>query len=392
MALAVWHLILTVCVAALGGMIGRRLKLPAGTMLGALLFTVLYNLLFERAYVPADFRPWMQILSGILLGAGIQRRDVRELRHLVVPSIIMIVDMVILNLIFGLLIYRFSSLDLATSLLATAPGGMSDMALIAADLGGQSLPVTLLHLVRQLSIFILLPLLLPWLRRQQTAKGKCLPADTDMIDDKSQDANQTTAIQTAAIQTAANRPAASQQFADQSTAKQTTANRHQTILNSSLTLATAVAGGVLFWQLGINAGAMIGSMLAVAALNLATGRAQRSTKLRIGIQVVAGAFVGQSMTRNNLSLMIELMIPVLLMILSVLVYMAVVSLTLIWLSKLNRTTCMLVSAPGGLQEISLMAEDLSADAPKVMVLQTTRLMTVIALFPTLLSFVIDGLN
>ena len=377
MTLAVWHLILTICVAALGGMIGRRLKLPAGTMLGALLFTVLYNLLFERAYVPADFRPWMQILSGILLGAGIQRRDIRELRHLVVPSIIMIVDMVILNLIFGLMIYRFSSLDLATSLLATAPGGMSDMALIAADLGGQSLPVTLLHLVRQLSIFILLPLLLPWLRRQQTAKGKCLPADLEEIAEIQQDAKHT-----AARQTAANQPAA----------KQTAANRHQTIWNSFLTLATAVAGGVLFWQLGINAGAMIGSMLAVAALNLATGRAQRSTKLRIGIQVVAGAFVGQSMTRNNLSLMIELMIPVLLMILSVLVYMAVVSLTLIWLSKLNRTTCMLVSAPGGLQEISLMAEDLSADAPKVMVLQTTRLMTVIALFPTLLSFVIDGLD
>ena len=372
MALAVWHLILTVCVAALGGMIGRRLKLPAGTMLGALLFTVLYNLLFERAYVPADFRPWMQILSGILLGAGIQRRDVRELRHLVVPSIIMIVDMVILNLIFGLMIYRFSNLDLATSLLATAPGGMSDMALIAADLGGQSLPVTLLHLVRQLSIFILLPLLLPWLRRQQTAKGKCLPADLEEIAEVQKDANQTTV----------NQPAANQPEA----------NRHQTILNSFLTLVTAVAGGVLFWKLGINAGAMIGSMLAVAALNLATGRALRSTKLRIGIQIVAGAFVGQTMTCNNLSLMIELLIPVLMMILSVLVYMAVVSLTLIWLSKLNRTTCMLVSAPGGLQEISLMAEDLSADAPKVMVLQTTRLMTVIALFPTLLSCVIDGLD
>jgi hypothetical protein len=158
-----------------------------------------------------------------------------------------------------------------------------------------------------------------------------------------------------------------------------------------LTLAAAVSGGVLFWQLGINAGAMIGSMFAVAALNLTTGRAQRSTKLRIGIQIMAGAFVGQSMTRSNLDLMIELLIPVLMMILSVLVYMTVVSLTLIWLSRLNRTTCMLVSAPGGLQEISLMAEDLQADAPKVMVLQTTRLMTVIALFPTLLSLVIDGL-
>lgn len=362
MALAVWHLILTVFIAALGGMIGRKLKLPAGTMLGALLFTVLYNLLFERAYVPADFRPWMQILSGILLGAGIQRRDVRELRHLVVPSIIMIVDMVILNLIFGLLIYRFSSLDLATSLLATAPGGMSDMALIAADLGGQSLPVTLLHLVRQLSIFMLLPLLLPWLKRQQAKKGHYSPDDLESIPEM-----------------------------PQTETSRLTASRKQAIINMLLTLAAAVSGGVLFWQLGINAGAMIGSMFAVAALNLATGRALRSSKLRIGIQIMAGAFVGQSMTRSNLNLMIELLIPVLMMILSVLVYMTVVSLTLIWFSRLSRTTCMLVSAPGGLQEISLMAEDLQADAPKVMVLQTTRLMTVIALFPTLLSLVIDGL-
>lgn len=386
MTLAIWQILLTLCVAALGGYIGRKLKLPAGTMLGALFFTALYNLLFERAYIPADFRPWMQILSGILLGAGIQRRDLRELRHLVAPSLIMIVDMIVLNLIFGLLIYRFSNLDLATSLLATAPGGMSDMALIAGDLGGQSLPVTLLHLVRQLSIFILLPLLLPWLKQQQAKKGQCLPEDLKTAAAKPQ-----STVAAKPQSTLAAKPQSTVAAKPQSEVSRLPISRKQAMVNMLWTLAAAVSGGVLFWQLGINAGAMIGSMFAVAALNLATGRAQRSAKLRLGIQIMAGAFVGQSMTRSNLNLMIELLIPVVMMILSVLVYMTVVSLTLIWLSRLNRTTCMLVSAPGGLQEISLMAEDLQADAPKVMVLQTTRLMTVIALFPTLLSLVIDGL-
>lgn len=107
---------------------------------------------------------------------------------------------------------------------------------------------------------------------------------------------------------------------------------------------------------------------------------------------MAGAFVGQAITRDSFGLMTGLLLPVLIMVASVLIFMLVISACLIWLSKLDRATCILASAPGGLQEVSLMAVDLNADAPKVMVMQTTRLMVVIALFPTLLSGVAEILD
>jgi hypothetical protein len=358
-----WQIFLTLVVAACGGLLGRKLKIPAGTMLGALLFTILFNVFLDKAYIPGDFRPWLQMLSGILLGSGISRRDVRELKFLIVPGIVMIINMIILNIIFGYLMFRFSNLDLATSLLATAPGGMTDMALIAAELGGEMMPVTILHLARLLIIYALLPWIFARLRQYQASNGKGAACEAAL----------------AAAGTS-------------STESLTGESKKQYLGNSLLTFIAAAAGGILLWQLGINAGAMIGSMLAVAALNLTTGRARSSGRMRIGVQIIAGAFVGQNMNRENLGLMAELLVPVLIMVISVLVFILVVSVSLIWLSKLERATCILISAPGGLQEVSLMAIDLNADAPKVMVMQTTRLMVVIALFPTLLTTAADFLD
>ena len=137
---------------------------------------------------------------------------------------------------------------------------------------------------------------------------------------------------------------------------------------------------------------MIGSMLAVALLNLLTDRAWRSAKLRIAIQIMAGGYVGQNMTRDNLSMMLDLLVPVFIMIASVVFFILLISSALIKLTKLDRVTCFLISAPGGLQEISLMAMDLDADAPKVMILQSIRLMVVIATFPTILSGIANFLS
>lgn len=358
-----WQIPLTLAVAACGGLLGRKLNIPAGTFLGALFLTILFNVFLNQAWLPGDVRPWLQMLSGILLGSGISRRDVRELKHLIVPALVMTIDMILINVVFGYLMFRLSNLDLATALLATAPGGMTDMALIAAELGGEMVPVTLLHLARLLVIFALLPFIFARLNRDQAAKSQFAACK-------------------APISTRGSAGAGGPQ----------SESKRQYAVNSLLTAAAAAAGGILLWQLGVNAGAMIGSMLAVAALNLTTGRARSSARLRVAVQIMAGAFVGQNMNRENLSLMAELLVPVLVMILSVLFFILLVSLSLIWLSKLERATCILISAPGGLQEVSLMAIDLNADAPKVMVMQTTRLMVVIALFPTLLSAVADFLE
>jgi hypothetical protein len=354
--------LLTLLVAACGGLLGRQLKIPAGTMLGAILFTAVFQLLTDQAMIPLQTRPWLQMAAGLALGSGIRKRDIKELRLLIIPCLVMIVCMIILNLIFGVLMYRVSSLSLATALLATAPGGMTDMALIAGELGADMVQVTLLHLVRLLAIYALLPILFTRLRRYQTEHNIC-PAQTD--------------------------PAAP---TDQGTPVPDHHPGRTRLLNLLLTAVAAAAGGILLWQLGVNAGAMIGAMCAVAAVNLISGRAVRPDGLRLAVQILAGAFVGQNLNRASLGLMSALFLPVLVMIVSVGVFMLVLSLCLIWLSRLDRSTCILISAPGGLQEVSLMAIDLHADAPKVMVMQTTRLMVVIAFFPTLLAGVMSILE
>jgi len=353
------RLALTLLVASLGGYLGFKAKIPAGTMLGALLFTVLLNLIAGQSFVPAGIRPWLQMCSGAMLGAGIRRRDVKELKLLILPGLIMIVLMMVMNVLFGYLMFRFSHLDLATALLAAAPGGMTDMALIAGDLGGDPMPVTLLHLARLFIIYALLPIIFTRLQKYQNAHHlaeRCRPQ------------NERTSVQGKKPEPTA-----------------IVSGRRQVTAALLMTLGAAAAGGILLWQLGVNAGAMIGAMLGVAALNLTTGKALRPVKLRTAVQVMAGAFIGQNMTRDNIGQMAGLVIPLLIMVVSVVVFIAVISLSLIVLSRMDRVTCVLMSAPGGLQEVSLMALDLNADAPKVMVMQTTRLMVVIALFPSLLT-------
>ena len=168
----VWQIILTICVAIIGGLLGKISRIPAGTILGALLLTILFNLAWEQAYIPTDFRPVLQMLSGAIIGSRIRKKDLLELKTLVVPGLIMLVSMIFINILFGYLMFRFSNLDLATSLLSTAPGGMTDMALIAPELGGKTLPVSLLHLVRILVIYAIIPLVFSYLQRYQEANGK----------------------------------------------------------------------------------------------------------------------------------------------------------------------------------------------------------------------------
>jgi uncharacterized membrane protein AbrB (regulator of aidB expression) len=67
-----------------------------------------------------------------------------------------------------------------------------------------------------------------------------------------------------------------------------------------LTLGVAVAGGLLLSQVGIPAGAMIGSMLATAVLGISTGKVFFPVRFRPVIQISVGAFLGARMTYDSL--------------------------------------------------------------------------------------------
>lgn len=151
---------LTMIIAALGGVAGIYLEIPAGAMIGSMIAVAVFNIFSDSAHVPPNMRKTTQILTGAFLGSRIAYNDILELSKIIVPGIIMVVGLVILSLLFGLAMHKFTGLDLPTSFLASAPGGIADMSLVAEEMGADAPKVALLQLLRVVSVIGLFPLVM----------------------------------------------------------------------------------------------------------------------------------------------------------------------------------------------------------------------------------------
>lgn len=368
--------LITVVVALVGGYIGYRLKIPAGAMVGAMVTTVAFNLITERAFFYDDLKIVMQILGGAMIGSRIGKKDVLELKNIILPTIILIISMVILNLSFGIVMYLVSDLDIATCLFASAPGGMSDMAIISVDLGANPAYVAIMQLLRILTIFIFMPpifkkIILGSRAKQAAAKAEAAP----VIDKESVRASEATGLDDEPVST---QPEPKKQATDWR--------------RLGLLLLLAGLGGILFWYLGVTAGAMIGAMLATAVYCVLRGTVAFPTKLRFAMQVCAGAYTGIRLDRASVAQMGSLVVPMIVMIIGIFVFVFAVAFIMHKVTKLDIDVCLMSSTPGGVQEMAYLSEDLGSDTPKIAIMQTVRLFSVILFFPTMLSFITGLFN
>ncbi len=334
----------TVIVAILGGFIGVRLKRPMGRFLGALMGVIALNLIFCHSYFYPDLILWMKVFSGAMIGSKIGRSELKTLRTLIFPTAILLVGLIALNLIFGGLVYRFSDLDLATSLFAVTPGGLTDITLMSADLGADPTYVGLLQIFRQFAIFlILVPLMQKILQRTRGGQEKA--ATNEVIQP---DFHIVTFIQL---------------------------------------ILSAAAGGILFQTLSLSGGALTGAMLGSAAYSVATQPSAYPKICKEGLRIMGGIYIGVGITRASIQHLHELVIPMLIMLVGIVVFVLLIAFTMYKLTKLDLAICLLASTPGGLQEMSLLSEEFGADTPKVAVMHTARLLTIITFFPAMIQFI-----
>ena len=76
-----------------------------------------------------------------------------------------VASFLIMGLVAAVIISRCTDMDLVTALFACAPGGLTDMALIAADLGADSTKVAGMQMLRLVSVIALYPTIIGWLVR-----------------------------------------------------------------------------------------------------------------------------------------------------------------------------------------------------------------------------------
>lgn len=105
------------------------------------------------------------VLVGVSVGATINREALLSITGLIVPALIILLVFSIVGVVLALVLRRYFGFDLMTALFAAAPGGLSNMAILAKDAGGNGLAVALVHLVRLIGIFLFVPLVAYFLRR-----------------------------------------------------------------------------------------------------------------------------------------------------------------------------------------------------------------------------------
>lgn len=342
--------LLTLLIAAAGGLLAWKLRMPAGAMVGAIAAVAVFGLLSGHAVVYPQVKTCAQLLSGAFIGTRITRGDVRSMRSILGPVCFLLVSVVILNVTCATVMVGVSSLDITTALFATAPGGMNDMSLIAVDYGANETYVALLQLFRIILIYLIMPpiftYIVPALQRK---RGKEMPAHRAA-------------------------PAPSEVEA-----KTATPPRHYL----GLVLCAAV-GGLALYSLGVAAGAMIGSMLASTAYSIFVHPVHLDRKLRVGVQIICGAFIGTRIDMDSLLNIQNLLIPMVVMVVGVVLFVFVAGYIMHRVSKLDLITCMMACTPGGLQEMAMLSEELGADTPKIVIMQTARLMFVVMLFPVII--------
>ena len=344
-----------------GGAVGAlflKFKAPGGMLVGSLLGALVLNMTWGAAYVPVHGRILAQLTAGAFIGSSMSRSDIHRLKKIWKPALIVIGMHLLFTLFLGGVIYIVSPLDAATAYFSAVPGGMTEIPLISADMGANAAKVVVMQFTRMLVALGVFPIIIAWLSKKHDSKSP--PTAGEPSEELAEEAP----------------PPPGEKPGSNGT-------------NALLTFALALAAGLAGAAAGIPAGTLGFSIVAIVAFNLICGRAYLPKWLRRLAQLLAGTFVGSSVSQSDLLEMRFLIVPAIILI-------AAYSLSLFSIGWLLRKACpemsmkesMLTALPAGASDMALISMDMGVNSTNLVVLQIARLVAVSVVFPQIISLVL----
>ncbi|MCL1992182.1 MAG: AbrB family transcriptional regulator, partial [Spirochaetes bacterium] len=308
-----------------GASLVRKLRLPAGALVGSMLAVAGLHLLLPWALAyqyPLGLRAVVQAFSGVVLGLNFGRSDLALLRKMPAVAALIVGVLLVFNVGFAFIIAGVSELSPVTAIFATAPGGITDLALIAYEFGAEPQIVALLQMFR----FVFVVSFFPFVIRRYIAKHGLGGAGTGTAG------------------------AAGEKFKDLSLAQR----RRRMVL----TFAVALAGAAVGRGLGIPAGGLLGPLVFVIVLHAGFRLAYCPGGTRLVVQICAGAYIGSLIRPEVAASMQFLVLPALVLIAQIMVMSFATAWIVCRLTKLDYATALFSCVPGGINEMALIADDM----------------------------------
>ncbi len=150
-----------IALGGLGGLAGSRLKIPAGSLIVAMLTIIAFKLITKTHWVmPKGFNFVLQVALGIMVGASFQPAMLPVLKKLFFPVLTSTVTLVGVGILLSIVFTRLQILDAPSAYLGTSPGAMSALVVLALDSGASATLVVCFHFFRVVFVILTAPLLL----------------------------------------------------------------------------------------------------------------------------------------------------------------------------------------------------------------------------------------
>ena len=150
-----------IVLGSLGGLAGARLKIPAGSLIVAMLTIIVFKLITKAHWdMPRGFNFILQVALGIMVGASFQPAMLPVLKKVFFPVVTSTVTLVGVGILLSILFTRMGVLDAPSDYLGTSPGAMSALIVLAFEIGSSATLVVCFHFFRVVFVILTAPLFL----------------------------------------------------------------------------------------------------------------------------------------------------------------------------------------------------------------------------------------
>lgn len=142
----------------LGSIAGRKVGLPAGNFLGAILSTLLLTWTgVTHPTLPTPLFAGALLAIGISVGVQFDIATIRRIRRAAVIEVAQIMGLMAVSLGMGYWLARVTEIDLRTAVLGTVPGAMEAQVALAFSMGVNAPVVVAMHTIRVLILILIGP-------------------------------------------------------------------------------------------------------------------------------------------------------------------------------------------------------------------------------------------